>query len=273
MDRTEWDDLPEGARTAVQAHTGPVTHAKTASEGLNSALAAFLHTPSGTVFVKGLHRDHRQVVSQQREAMIAPYVVAVSPRLLWQVEVDGWHLLGFEYVGGRHADYRPGSADVPKVIDAMRLLGQMPCPDLPLKRAEQRWSSYVDNAAALEVLAGDALLHTDWNPLNVLISDGTARIIDWAWPTRGAGFVDPGCLIVRLMAAGHTAREAEDWAGQVPAWNAASVMAIDTFVSASSRMWAEIVDADPVPWKKDMAEAAQEWAEYRSAGRSGVVRK
>jgi hypothetical protein len=273
MDRTDWDDLPEGVRTAVEAHTGPVTHAKTASEGLNSALAAFLYTPSGTVFVKGLHRDHRQVVSQQREAMIAPYVLAVSPRLLWQVEVDGWNVLGFEYIEGRHADYTPGSADLPKVIDAMRLLDTIPCPDLPLKRAEQRWVEHVDDAAALELLAGDSLLHTDWNPVNVLISDGTARIIDWAWPTRGAGWVDPACLVVRLMAAGHTPREAEDWARQVPAWNTASTEAVDTFASAACRMWAEIAEANPAPWTRDMAAAAQGWTEYRLAGRSGGVSK
>lgn len=263
MERTDWDDLPEGVRTAIQAHTGPVAHAKTASEGLNSALAAFLHTPFGAVFVKGLHRDHPQVVSQQREAMIAPYVLAVSPRLLWQVESDGWNVLGFEYIEGRHADYTPGSADLLKVIDTMRLLGTVPCPDLPLKRAEQRWAEYVDDPAALEPLAGDSLLHTDWNPVNVLISDGTARVIDWAWPTRGAGWVDPACLIVRLIAAGHTAEEAEGCAQQVPAWNTGSAQAIGTFAEVYTCMWAEIAMNNPVPWTEGMAQAAQDWMEYR----------
>jgi RIO-like serine/threonine protein kinase len=30
------------------------------------------------------------------------------------------------------------------------------------------------------------LLHTDFNPLNVLMTADGAWIIDWAWPTRGA---------------------------------------------------------------------------------------
>jgi hypothetical protein len=215
-------------------------------------------------------REVREVIlaaTLQREAMIAPYVLAVSPRLLWQVESDGWNVLGFEYIDGRHADYAPGSVDLPKVVAAMRLLGTIPCPDLPLKRAEQRWAEHVDDAAALELLIGDSLLHTDWNPVNVLISDGAARVIDWAWPTRGAGWVDPACLVVRLMAAGHTASEAEDWARQVPAWNTAPTDGIDMFALASSRMWTEIADANPLPWTKDMAAAARAWAAYRS----GVV--
>jgi hypothetical protein len=37
----------------------------------------------------------------------------------------------------------------------------------------------------LELLDGDALLHTDFNPLNILVGPDRVWIIDWAWPTRG----------------------------------------------------------------------------------------
>ncbi|MFD1535587.1 hypothetical protein [Nonomuraea guangzhouensis] len=37
---------------------------------------------------------------------------------------------------------------------------------------------------------------TDYNPLNMLIAEGRALLIDWAWPTRGAGWIDPACLKV-----------------------------------------------------------------------------
>jgi hypothetical protein len=68
-------------------------------------------------------------------------------------------------------------------------------------------SIYLDQPAQL---AGDTLLHTDYNPENILITpDGTARLIDWAWPTCGAGWIDPCCLLIRLIAAGHTAHQAE----------------------------------------------------------------
>jgi hypothetical protein len=102
-------------------------------------------------------------------------------------------------------------------------------PDLPLKRAEQRWTPYMDDASALP---GDALLHTDVNPFNVLIN-GTARIIDWAWPTRGAAWIEPACFVLRLMAAGPTPEEAEAWAQQASSWDPTPRKG-DAFVAASA---------------------------------------
>src|SRR6202035_4776557 len=63
--------------------------------------------------------------------------------------------------------------------------------------------------------------HADWNPLTVLITSGRGYLIDWAWPTRGAGWIDPACLIIRLIAAGHTPQSAEDTVRAFPAWQAA----------------------------------------------------
>ena len=71
--------------------------------------------------------------------MINPFVQAVAPRLLWHDRAAGWDVLAFEYVDGfRHADYRPGSPDLPRVIDAMHRLSPIGCPDLPVKQAWQR---------------------------------------------------------------------------------------------------------------------------------------
>jgi Ser/Thr protein kinase RdoA (MazF antagonist) len=100
----------------------------------------------------------------------------------------------------------------------MRRLAATSCPDLPLKRAEERWAGYVESAVALELLRGDTLLHTDHNPMNVLIADAAVHLVDWAWPTRGAAWIDPACLALRLMAAGHGPAEAEACAARVPAW-------------------------------------------------------
>jgi hypothetical protein len=225
-----------------------------------------LHTSDGRVFVKGLHTDrHPGAVTQRREAAIAPYVGEVSPRLLWQTEIDGWVLLGFEYIEGRHADYAPGSDDLPEVIEVITRLGSVRCPDLPeLKKPEQRWAAYVSEPEQLELLRGNVLLHTDYNPLNILIdSDGRAHIIDWAWPTRGAAWIDPACFVYRLMAAGHTPRSAEAWARYTPAWAGASEAAISVFSRANARLWAEIAQDDPDPWKQQMATITHEWAASR----------
>jgi thiamine kinase-like enzyme len=113
------------------------------------------------------------------------------------------------------------------------------------------------------------LLHTDLNPLNVLMTADGAWIIDWAWPTRGAAFIDPACFLLRLMLGGHTAAQAESWAAQCPSWGKTPDHAINVFAIACARLYDEIARDDPQPWKKGFAAVAQAWAEYRS-GKRGV---
>jgi streptomycin 6-kinase len=42
-----------------------------------------------------------------------------------------------------------------------------------------------------------ALMHTDFNPLNILLGPDRTWIIDWAWPTRGAALIDAACFLIR----------------------------------------------------------------------------
>ncbi len=271
MQHTDWDDLGQPVRDLIQARTGLVLGARTVTGGLNSQLAVVLDTGTGPVFVKGLRTDHPGVVRQHREAMINPYVLPVAPRLRWQAEGAGWNLLAFNYLSGtRHADYAPGSADLTAVVQVLGRLQQIPCPDLPVKRAEQRWAAYLDDEAG-DLLEGDTLLHTDFNPLNVLMDAGTAWIIDWAWPTRGAAFIDPACFLLRLMLGGHTAAEAEAWAAQCECWAVAPDKAIDAFALTCARLYAEIADKDPQPWKQRLASAGHDWARHRNV--SGLGRR
>ncbi len=241
MRHTDWDQLEEPVRLAIEARTGRVHAARTASAGLNSQLAVVLDTDAGTVFVKGLRVDHPGVVRQGREDALA-----------------------FEYIDSvRHADYSPGSPDLARVIDAMHRLAAIGCPDLPVKQARQRWAAYVDCEADLEVLDGDALLHTDFNPLNILVGPDRVWMIDWAWPTRGAAFIDAGCFLIRAMAAGHSASQAEALASMCPGWRQAPFAAIDVFALASARLYGEIARNDPQPFKQRLAAIAHEWACHR----------
>lgn len=263
MQRTDWDQLTAPVREAIERRTGPVHTAQTATAGKNSTIAALLDTARGTVFVKGLRTDDPRVGGQHREAAVGPHVSPLSPELLWQTEVDGWNLLGFQAAAGRHADYSPGSADLPTVIEAMRRLATLHCPDLPqLKRAEQRWAAHVD-PTDLPLLRGETLLHTDYSPDNVLVDGEVAQLIDWAWPTLGAAFIDPCCLVVRLIFAGHTPEQAEACVAPVPSWNDSPQRSVDVFAAALARMWTQIADADPDRWKQDMARAARAWHAHR----------
>lgn len=239
MLRLRFHDLPEAARQAVETQAGRVRTARTAKGGTNSGVAAFLEAQAGPVFVKGIPSDHPQAVSQAREIAISPYLPSSCPRLLWHVEAGGWVLLGYEVIAGRHADYTD-SGDLVLVLDALRELQQVTVPEgVGMKRAEQRWDAYADEGAQ-GLFAGNTLLHTDFAPDNVLMDGRRARLVDWAWPTRGAAFVDPYVLAVRLVAAGRSPGEAVTWVRRLPSWRAAGRPALEAFAVATVRMWREI---------------------------------
>jgi RIO1 family len=265
VEHTDWEALDELLCRAVAERTGTVHAARTAAAGFQSQIAALLDTESGPVFVKGIRSDHPGAVRQHREAMINPVVLPVAPRLLWHAEVAGWDLLAFEALrDARHADYRPGSGDLPRVVEVMNRLGRIKCPDLPVKHAPQRWAAYLDDQAQAGLLDGDRLLHTDFNPLNILVTPARTWIIDWAWPTRGARFIDPACFAIRLITAGHTPAAAERWASRCEGWDTADPAAVDAFGVASARLFHEIAAEDPTPWKKELASAATAWHEHRA---------
>ncbi|MCM2417908.1 aminoglycoside phosphotransferase [Streptomyces sp. RKAG293] len=258
--RIHWEDLPSAARAAVEQHTGPVLYAETASGGANSGIAVLATTADASLFIKGVPSEHPQARTQQREAEINPHLPPASPRLLWRVQVASWDLIGYERIIGRHADYAPGSDDLPLVAEAIAELQASRCPDLELKRAEQRWGSYADTGEA-ELFAGQTLLHTDLAPHNILITE-RAHIIDWAWPTRGAAWIDPVVLILRLMEAGHSAQDADEWVRRFPSWQQAPHNAVAAFSAANAQLWDEIAQHDPQGWKKHMALLSWDWVAY-----------
>lgn len=257
--RTQWGELPDTVRRALESAAGPVRAVEQVAAGLNCGIAALLHTATQTVFIKGLRSNHPRVATQRREAQINAYVAPIAPRLLCQIELDGWTMLGFEHLEGRHANLTPGSADLPKLADTLRRLGHIKTPDLPLRGIGDRWAGLLDDAA-LHLLSGEHLLHTDLNPHNILIAEH-ARIVDWAWPTLGAAWLDPACAALWLIAEGHPPPAAEAWA-------AASRHGINAFTAASCRLWEQIAHDDPQPWKLRLHTAAQAWAEHRMTAAS-----
>ncbi|MEU6057408.1 aminoglycoside phosphotransferase [Streptomyces sp. NPDC047097] len=264
--RTGFDDLPAAVLTAVEKRTGPVRGSETVSFGLNSEVAAYVHGTDRSFFVKGLRTDHKRVWTQHREAAVNPFLRGISPALLWQVEASGWTLLGFEYLDGHHADYSPGSPDLPAVAELLCRLGEVACPDIELRRVEQRLSAYVVRPGDADYFAGSSLAHTDLNNHNVLVDGSTAYLVDWAWASRGAAWLDAAYWVVWLMAAGkHTARSAEEWAMRVPAWRSAPPEAITAFALATANLWEEIAGAEPDPWTAAVLDAARLWVEHRRA--------
>ena len=133
----------------------------------------------------------------------------------------------------------------------------------PWKPIATRLRTYVDDPADGLIFAGQHLTHTDWMPDNVLISGGRAWLVDWAWATPGAGWTDPAFWLLRLMARGHTAEQAEALAARLPAYAAADPAHIVIFARANRKMWDEIEADRPVPWTQAMAAATRAWVDHR----------
>ncbi|WP_260867865.1 phosphotransferase [Streptomyces sp. SAJ15] len=234
--RITWHHLPAVVQEAIEWHTGPVVQARSMSHGLNCTVAASLTSPAGRTFIKGVRLDDQAGGAQhQWEVDLNPYVAAVCPRLLWRVAVGGWDVLGFEFVEGRHADLSPGSPDLPLVAEALRLAGELERPPhLALPRFADRWADHLDHAD-LDLLLGDALLHTDTNPHNILVGAGRAYLIDWATPARGPAWVDVAHTAVRLMEDDCPPAQARAWAAAFPCWTTADRDALRAFVRANCR--------------------------------------
>lgn len=256
--KADWEEV----RPLIEKETGPIHHVTEISGGRNSEISVIVHAKDST-FVKGRKSDHPQAWTQERERAINPVVRHVAPALKWSALSDEWDLLGFEYLPGFKVDYSPGSPDLAAVVSTMLDLQGTSCPDgVEVKHAEQRWAAYTDKPG---LLAGGALLHTDWSPGNVLISD-RAYLVDWAWPTRGAAWIDPACWLVWLIACGHSAVSAEQWAGRIPSFRGAPASVLDEFARVQGRMWGDIAGDSSEEWKASLAGASRAWAVHRNGG-------
>ncbi|WP_234017472.1 protein kinase [Streptomyces sp. FxanaC1] len=227
-------------------------------------MTALVQAEHGPVFVKACaNRPGGRRASIIRERLVNPAVRAVSPALRWHAENDDWIALGFEVVEGRSSDFAPGSPDLPAVVDILNRIGELPLPSEASDWRESRWDRFASDGDS-SLFDGEALLFTDINPDNLMIGAERAWAVDWSWPTRGAAFIDPACLVIQLIAAGHTPESAEYWAGSCKGWSDAETRAIDAFAGATARMNRAFAERNPdAAWLRAMADAAQAWVDHR----------
>ncbi|MDQ1294024.1 MAG: hypothetical protein QG608_1907 [Actinomycetota bacterium] len=255
--------LPEAVRAAVLARTGPLRAVRIHGQGRNNDLAALLTPMSGpVVFLKALHEDRPQSWTQAREAAVNPYVLSCAPQLLWSLADGGWHVNAFEALQARAARYAPGSNDLVPIVELLTTLSQAgPAPEgLGLSQMPARMSSLSTDAG---VLAGTTLLHTDWNPTNVQVTVDGLRLVDWAWASVGAAWVDAAGWCVWLIRAGHTPAGAEAWALRVPVLADTDPTHVDVFAEATATLWAGAATQRGSTWHADLAAAAAAWSEHR----------
>jgi len=294
MTRRSWQELPAAVRAAIEHETGPVAAAETPSAGRNSDFSATLHTATGLVFCKGIaDAEGSRGRMHRHEAAINPWLPpALAPCLRWRAEAEGWLLLGFDHVHGRHADLSPTSPDLTAVVATVNALAD----DLAHCRAEaprlaDQWhrlaawrrlaklqdagldtwtSDHLDQfvgweSRAIELADGDNLVHTDLHSYNILVEADSARVVDWAWSRTGAAAVDVAFLVARLIAAGHTSEAAERWADNLPAWHATPPATRTAFAVAIWGIWTYKNVEQPRPLWDQLIPAATAWARYRLA--------
>ncbi|MEV5704077.1 phosphotransferase [Actinoallomurus sp. NPDC052274] len=289
--RHEWDALPQSVRTAVEQQCGLVLKAEIPEMGCSSEFSATLQLQHGRVFCKGIRADNAAAWMHRNEAAVNPLLPrGLAPRLLWHLEVDGWLMLGFEHAAGRHPDLSPDSDDLAPVAETVAAFQRLPSSAVPNRSISARWSrlpvwrQYAQapppdldpweaehlprlvemEAAAHELVDGNALLHTDLQPGNFLIEDGEVTVIDWAWASRGAAWVDPAFMVIRLMAAGHSPGSAESWASQIPAWREAPTTAVTAFAATVLGLWAHKTrSAAARPHSAQLTAVARVWARHR----------
>ncbi|WP_336212947.1 aminoglycoside phosphotransferase family protein [Nonomuraea sp. LPB2021202275-12-8] len=231
--RVPWSEVHPGARAAIEDLLGaPVTEAVTQLGGFSPAAAVRLRAANGSrAFVKavGPEPNPDSVRIYRAEARIAAALPGSvpAPRLLSTFEVDGWVVLAFEDIEGRHPAMPWRRDELDLVIEAVgRMSTQLtPSPvDAPPiaevfgpsfrgwhdLRGEDTagldpWAlRHLDELAGLEsgwaeAAAGDTLVHGDVRADNVLLAGDRVHVVDWPWACVGAAWFD---LVAMLPSVG-----------------------------------------------------------------------
>ena len=269
MVRMTFTELPGEVRAELADLAGPVKEFVPAAIGNHAEVAGEMRTSRGRAFIKGarLIPDQRgggaEAWSLLNEAEVLHAVRPHAPELLWRFDLAGWRIVGFEFVNGRHADYTPGSPDLELVAAAVEDLATRECPPPVRLRVQDRYAALDDRA---EVFAGDGMVHCDLNPENILITpEGAVRIVDWAFVSRGAPWLDLAFMAPWLIRAGHTPESAELWLGQFLLWKGADPDHVDLFASLLDQTWSRRNVEGAPAWLVEYAGLVRTWRRGRAS--------
>jgi hypothetical protein len=223
--RLTWPHLPPAVRDEVESRYGsPVVDAVSQDAGFTPGFASVLTCADGSRhFVKAASAKAQPAfaTSYREEARKVAALPDGLPaaRLEWWIDED-WVVLGLEHVAGR-APARPWRSDELDVcLDALEVVADRltPAPaDLDLDpvadelggwaghwthvRATRPGLPHLEEAAelarsAVDVMAGETLVHTDVRDDNLLLTETGAVLCDWNWPVHGAAWLDTLFLLI-----------------------------------------------------------------------------
>jgi hypothetical protein len=283
--RLEWLHLPPPVRALVEHRIGtPVASASSQTAGFTPGFASVLVGEDGTRhFVKAasVKAQAAFATSYREEARKLGALPAEvpAPRLRWFEEQHDWVVLGIEHVAGR-APHRPWTdADLTTSLDMLAQVTAALTPPpagLRLDTVADEFAGWPahwdyarrtfvlphgDEAAALaarfgEVLAGDAVVHTDVRDDNIIIRpDGTAVLCDWNWPVLGAAWLDTLFLLIGPRGDGV---DVEALLADHPAFDGVPAEAVDVALALVTGYFLKSAD-DPVPPTSPWIREHQRW--------------
>jgi hypothetical protein len=255
--RRDWTALPESVTDTIARSVGGTPVVTPASCGNHAEIAATVAGLSGTVFVKAATSEFS--VRALRYEMTATKAIhsRLAPAVEWHMEADGWLVVGFEHLDGAHADLSPGSVDLDLLGDRLRELERTPATGGPWFDPRSRV------AFSHPEMDGGTLVHSDLNPTNLIVTADGLRIVDWAYATKGAPWLELALLAPWLIGSGHTPEQAEAWLSQLAGWTSADPKALDHFAFSNAEKWATKARQSPEAWMHDLAAWNGEWAAHR----------
>lgn len=228
-----------------------------AATGNHAELAVSVGGPNGSVFVKGASSP-LGVRSLRYEVQVNRNVDRrYAPAVLWDLEAHGWLVAGFEHCNGRPGDLSPGSCDLTLLSSALPELVGPPASGGPWLSPHARLG--FDHPA----LHGDTLVHTDLNPANLIVTADGLRIVDWAFTTQAAPWLELAMLAPWLIGSGHTPLQAEQWLAQHPTWADTDPEVVDLFVTGNAAKWARKSQQSNAAWIRDLASWFAAWSAHR----------
>ncbi|MFG1766908.1 phosphotransferase family protein [Micromonospora parva] len=257
--RKDWTALPESVTAAIAERVGGTFDVTPASSGDHAETAWTVRGPAGHIFVKAASGE-LSVRSLRYELAVTRAIDRHPPAVLWQFESDGWLVVGTEHLPGPHPDLSPGSTHLDLLLATLTALQETPAPG----------ETWFTPAARLgfthPAMDGETLIHSDLNPTNMIATPVGLRIVDWAWATKAAPWVELALLIPWLIGSGHSAHQAEQWLAQLPAWTATDHQVLDNFASKNATKWAAKSQQNTGRWVRDLAVWTGEWADHRTDG-------
>ena len=257
--RIPWEAVPEHVRGEVEASLGsPVVSARTQVGGFSPGAAARVVCANGTrAFVKACGSDLNPDTPDLNRAEIQALELlppsVPHARLLSAYDDGVWVVLVLEDVDGRRPavpwtepdvarvaatlesvgatraqSKLPRFAEAADLLDAWDMIRADPS-GLPAALLDRLPEMLEHQRIARECTVGDRLVHWDARADNILVRDGQAVLLDWAWACRGAPWLDTLLLALDFRIQGGPDADAflaaSTLTGDVPGEHLASVVA------------------------------------------------